>query len=357
MIKRLVLVVLALFMLYAPASEALNQHDANLVNQVTHHFRQSSSSINNYDYTQAFQSIKTAKNHAKNIKDWRVRTSLQTQIFSQLITLGIRFYDTKKYQDSLATFKLAHELYPHNPLLNYEIGLTYRALKKDWDATLAFYEALYYNHLPSFRWVTDPIDDSNSFRAPPDEINQMTVKQLQEMGKPSRYPIDLVLKQPQDIPKDIREIYSVGKKIRGRVIPGMGAALIGSKGNVDLYLNDSITKLTDVWGEPDRKVERGELTTYDYDEEGCFVDVKPGNLVGSILLTNPLYHVQVNNHVISIQAPAKFVMDKLGQRFAFEKEYVGGQNIREGLRYNDFGLTFGVGYGDTVGYIHIWTME
>lgn len=310
--------------------------------------------IEAYSYDQGFQALKSAKKHAQNVKDWKVRTTLQTQIFSQLVTLGIRYYDTKKYQDALAAFRLGYELYPHNPLINYEIGLTYRALKKDWDATLSFYDALYYNHLPSFRWVTDPIDSTQSFRAPPDEINHFCAEQLQTMGKSTRYPLDLVLKKPLNMPKTT---YNVGDKMRGRMIPGMGAALIGPKGNIDLYLNDSISKVLEAWGEPDRKVERGELTTFEYDDEQCYIDVKSGDLIGSILVTSTSYHVQVDNKVIAIQAPAKLVLEQLGQRFAFEREQVGGQNIREGLRYNDFGLTFGINYGDTVSYIHIWTME
>lgn len=350
----LCLLTYSLSLFVGTASSTQNNNQKYFVEHAAQHSQNAVKLFDSYSYFESFLELKKSYEYSNKIKDWKVREGAKVRNVYLAISNGTRLFDTSKYKEALEVFNYVYRLYPKNPLINFERGLVLKELGKEWEATLSFYDALYYNNLPSFRWITDPYNGDATFRSPPEELRKNVQKQLVSMGKSPIYPIDLVLKSPKD---ENKEFYKIGDEILGRVVPGTGIALISEKGNVNLYLNDSIYKIISLWGNPSRKTERNGLVFYEYDNENCHIGVKPGDLVASILVFSPFYHVFIEDYIIANGAPAKQVLNKLGEKFAFEKEYIGGNFIREGLRYNDYGLTFGISNTDRVSYLHIWTME
>jgi tetratricopeptide (TPR) repeat protein len=331
---------------------------ADTFDQFQVHIHTGLDAIKNYNYDQALAQANSAEifyrrtlqaySHENSAEDlWKLNLAMQTNIVLLYSFLGQRLFDQKRYQDALRVYDKALAISPNYPNLRYEKGFTYFNLGQTWKATVELYEAKRLARFPARRNIINHFSEEGSLYTSRQEIDTRSDNLLKDMGKSADYPLDTDLE--------------TGKKIPGRIVPGMGVHWPGRGSGSYLYLDQDEEKISESLGEPTAREDidwnDGKRVLMRYPELVLGLDPMTRK-VREIHVSKIGYPVQTPKGYITIGAHAGTVLKQLGVSMGFDRTVMGiNADPREYLSYTELGLIFAVSPNDIVSGVSITALE
>lgn len=277
--------------------------------------------------------IKVAFEHCKCDAEEARRIILNSQNFYMrlTVTLGQRLYDVGRFQDAIRVFDRGQAINDEYPCLRYEKGFTYVAMKQADQAATELYEAKRLARFPSRSTIPSSLGAEEDVICPRVEVDSHSDGLLQQMGKPTDYPLGVDL--------------ATGATRVGRIVPGMGLQWLWKGNWNNLYLDESTSSVLKKLGEPDKREKwqmMGEYLPYlTYGDLRIALDAD-GQHVRFMHLATPGRPILTPKGYLETGAPAASVHKLLGKDFGYRHaaERNSDKPMKEFLDYTQLGLVF-----------------
>lgn len=331
---------------------------ADTFDQFQVHIHTGLAALQNYNYDQALAQANSAEiyyrrtlqayargNSAEDL--WKLNLAMQTNLVLLYSVLGQRLFDQKRYTEAMRVYDKALVISPNYPNLRYEKGFTYFSMGQPWKAAVELYEAKRLARFPARRNIINHFAEEGSLVCSREEIDRRSDGLLQDMGKSIRYPLDMDLES--------------GKKVPGRIVPGLGVHWPDQGNGKYIYLETPEAEILELLGEPsawdEQEGKDGKSSVMVYPQLLISLD-DTERKVKEILVMAPERPILTPKGYLKTGIHARNILALLGQTMGFARHVMGlNANPREYLDYPELGLTFAISPQDTVVGISIRVME